>query len=270
MKRKLLKELIKWKAGKNRKPLIIQGARQVGKTYLLKHFGQEYYENTVYINFDNPDSDITELFSGQINPSRIIEFLSLKFALTIRPAETLIIFDEVQELPRALTALKYFQEEAPEYHVVASGSLLGVALHSGTSFPVGKVSYLRLQPMDFEEYLWAVGKKDKVKYLAEQLDDQPAVFDDELKDDLYQYLSIGGMPEVVRSWVTDKDLDAAQRILSAIVADYQNDFGKHTDAATAEKINFIWQSIPAQFAKENHKFVYGVARDGARDRDYWQ
>jgi predicted AAA+ superfamily ATPase len=267
MKRKMLTELIKWKNSQDRKPLLLQGARQVGKTYLLKQFGAEYYQDTIYINFENPDSDVVELFAGQISPTRIIEFLSLKYAKTIEAANTLIIFDEVQELPRALTSLKYFQEDAPAYHVIASGSLLGVGLHAGTSFPVGKVNYLRLQPLDFEEYLWAMGKADKVQYITDNPEDQQITFNDELKDDLYQYLALGGMPEAVQAWVTKKDFAVSQKILSAIVTDYQNDFSKYTSNLVAEKIKHVWQSIPAQFAKENHKFVYGVARPGARARD---
>lgn len=263
-----MEDLVEWRSRRGRMPLILEGARQVGKTYLLKRFGDDYFDNTVYVNFDNPDADITELFAGKVEPKRIVEFLSLKYATTIDPDNTLIIFDEIQENTRALTALKYFNESASEYHIVASGSLLGIALHSGTSFPVGQVDHLRLEPMDFEEYLWALGKEEKADYIRENPEDKQITFGDELKDDLYHYLSIGGMPKAVLEWTTQHDFESVERILHAILADYQNDFTKHNDNTTAEKMRYVWQSIPSQFAKENHKFVYGVAREGARAREY--
>ena len=169
MDRILMSNLVKWKQSASRKPLILEGARQVGKTYLLKAFGSEQYKNTVYINFDNIDPDIQQLFEGAIQPTRILEFLAIKFSMAISPADTLIVFDEIQELPRALSSLKYFAEEAPEYHVVAAGSLLGVTLHPGTAFPVGKVDFLRLEPLSFEEFCWAADLGEKIAYTRKDI-----------------------------------------------------------------------------------------------------
>lgn len=266
MQRKILKELIKWKNKADRLPLVVTGARQVGKTYILKEFGQNNYENVVYLSFDAKNSDFSTLLANTTNPKEIISFLSLQSNTTILPEKTLIIFDEIQEEPSAFTLLKYFAEDAPEYHIAVAGSLLGVALHSGTSFPVGKVTYLNLDPLDFEEFLWALGKENITNHLKNNID-KANDFNVELKNDLYQYLAIGGMPKAVKKWVDDKDIEAVEKILEDILLDYQNDFSKHTDNATAEKIRYIWQSIPAQFAKENHKFIYGIAKDGARARE---
>jgi predicted AAA+ superfamily ATPase len=220
------------------------------------------------LNLDNPSGDIKQLFAGRVEPKRIVEFLSIRFGKTIVPEKTLIIFDEIQETERALTALKYFCEDAPEYYVAASGSLLGIAMHPGTSFPVGKVEHLRLEPMDFEEFLWALGKQEKTAYVREHALDAQITFNDEFRDDFYQYLVIGGMPEVVKMWVEKRDFEAAERVLENILHDYQADFSKHLDNTTAERVNFVWQSIPSQFAKKNHKFLYGTVRSGARARDY--
>lgn len=267
MKRKLLENLKEWKNKVGRKPLIIQGARQVGKTYLLKQFGESCYENTVYVNFDRLEPDIERLFSGSIEPSRIIEFLSIKYSTTIKPGKTLLIFDEIQELPRALTSLKYFYEDSPEYHVVAAGSLLGVALHRGTSFPVGKVDFLRLDPLSFEEFCWALNLEDKLGYIRSNLADG-SLFSEELSDAFDKYITIGGMPEAVMEWLQTKDIKRVERVLRAILDGYRNDFSKYADATLAERINQVWQSIPSQFAKESKKFVYGVIKSGARAREY--
>ena len=267
MDRILMSNLVKWKQSASRKPLILEGARQVGKTYLLKAFGSEQYKNTVYINFDNIDPDIRQLFEGAIQPTRILEFLAIKFSMAINSADTLIVFDEIQELPRALSSLKYFAEEAPEYHVVAAGSLLGVTLHPGTAFPVGKVDFLRLEPLSFEEFCWAAGLKEKIAYARKDIP-QNNNFKGEFADAFQQYMVVGGMPRAVAEWFESKDINAVDEVLGAIISAYKNDFSKHTDPMQTERMNLVWQSIPSQFAKENRRFVYGVARPGARAREY--
>lgn len=267
MKRELTDDLLKWKQNKNRKPLIIEGARQVGKTYLLQDFGRQYYENTVYVNFDQIDPDIQELFAGSINPSRILDFLAIKFSTVINPESTLIIFDEVQALPRALSSLKYFAEDAPEFHVVAAGSLLGVTLHPGTSFPVGKVDFLRLEPLSFKEFCWAAGLEGKIGYALKHITKDHS-FGSDFTDILWQYMVVGGMPRAVVEWLDTKDMTAVDEVLSGIISSYRNDFSKHADPSLSERMNLVWQSIPSQFAKENRRFVYGVARPGARAREY--
>lgn len=267
MKRILTDDLIKWKNSSSRKPLVLEGARQVGKTYLLKSFGAEQYKNTVYVNFDNLDPDISQLFEGAINPSRIIEFLAIKFSTAISPKDTLIIFDEVQELPRALSSLKYFAEDAPEYHLVAAGSLLGVTLHPGTAFPVGKVDFLRLEPLNFEEFCWAAGLEEKINYTLKDFELNNN-FKSEFSDAFRQYAVVGGMPRAVKEWFDSKDMNVVEEVLGAIINAYKNDFSKHTDPTQAERMTLVWQSIPSQFAKENRRFVYGLARPGARAREY--
>ncbi len=267
MKRKLLENLKEWKDKQGRKPLIIQGARQVGKTYLLKQFGETYYENTVYINFDRSEPDIERLFSGSIEPSRIVDFLAIKYSTVIKPGKTLIILDEIQELPRALASLKYFYEDAPEYHVVAAGSLLGVALHRGTSFPVGKVEFLHLDPLSFEEFCWAQGLEEKMQYVRNNLS-EGELFGQDFSDAFDKYIAIGGMPEAVTEWHQSKDIKKVERVLRAILDGYRNDFSKYADTTQAERINQVWQSIPSQFAKESKKFVYGAVKSGARAREY--
>lgn len=267
MKRELTEKLIKWKSSHSRKPLILEGARQVGKTYLLQQFGTEHYQNVIYVNFDRIDPDIAELFTGAITPSRIIDFLAVKYGQAISPTGTLIIFDEVQELPRALSSLKYFAEDAPEYHIIAAGSLLGVALHSGTSFPVGKVDFLRLEPLNFEEFCWANGLEQKIDY-SHKSSDNYTHFAGEFSDAFTQYMAVGGMPRVVVEWCESRDMQAVDEILRGILASYRNDFSKYTDPSQAERINYVWQSIPSQFAKETKRFVYGLARPGARAREY--
>ena len=187
--------------------------------------------------------------------------------MTLYEHESLIIFDEVQELPRALASLKYFAEDAPEYHIVAAGSLLGVTLHPGTSFPVGKVDFLRLEPLSFEEFCWALGLKDKMEYMCQDLQ-QNNLFKDELTDAFWQYMVVGGMPRAVVEWLDSKNMAAVDEVLTGILHSYRNDFSKHTDPLQAERMNLIWPSIPAQFAKEHRRFVYGVARPGARAREY--
>lgn len=270
MKRKLLEQLLGWKKSKNRLPLLLEGARQVGKSYLLKTlFGEKYFEKVVHVNFEKADSELTNLFEGNIQPQRVIDYLALKFNTAINQDDTLILFDEIQEVPRALTSLKYFAEDAPEYHVVATGSLLGVALHSGTSFPVGKVNRLRLYPMDFEEFCWANNMQkhteeahDAIKSLKKPL------ISSGFKDLFQQYLAIGGMPAAVSAWIESKNIDIVEMILKNILADYKDDFSKHTTNTESRRIANLWQSVPRQFAKENRKFVYKTIEPSARGRDY--
>ncbi len=267
MKRKVLQELIKWKNSPERKPLILEGARQVGKTYLLRDiFGQEQYEDVLYLNLQNPSPEVLGLFEGSIEPQRLVDQLELLFHKDIIPGKTLIFLDEIQWVPRALTSLKYFCEELPEQHVVAAGSLLGVFIHPEASFPVGKVNTLRLEPMDFEEFLWAKGEEDLTEHI--KLQPSNTIFKAKLIDLLREYLFVGGMPEVVKEWVQNHDVVRAESVQRQILMDYMRDFSKHVDGTLAAKIRLVFDSLPAQFAKANDKFLYGVVREGARARDY--
>ena len=261
-----MSELVKWKDEDSRKPLLLEGARQVGKTYLLNEFGKRYFKNVVYINFQDPSPKLVELFKGSIDPKRLIPMLELHFEVKISPTDTLLIFDEVQEVPRALTSLKYFCENAPEYHVAAAGSLLGVFLHKGTSFPVGKVNTLKLEPIDFEEFLWANNREKIVEYLKSNPDE--TTFNDILSDLFKQYLYVGGMPAVVDSWLKDKDVKKVNKIQKETLGNYRKDFIKYTDDTTAVRIRQVFESLPSQFAKKNDKFLYGTIRSGARAREY--
>ncbi|HIS87305.1 MAG TPA: ATP-binding protein [Candidatus Caccenecus avistercoris] len=268
MQRFIMEKLIDWKNDKNRKPLILKGARQVGKTYILQEFGANYYENTAYFNFDH-DYGLAELFLNTKDPKRIIEQLSLAAGKKINPNTTLIIFDEIQECPNALNSLKYFCEEASEYHVACAGSLLGIRL-SKISFPVGKVDFLNLYPMTFSEFLIADGAENLVLAMRQikEIQKIPKLFEDQLIEKLKVYYIIGGMPEAVSSWVNDKDIEKVNKIQKNILDSYENDFSKHTDASEANKISLIWNGIPSQLAKENKKFIYQVIKEGARAREY--
>ena len=263
-----MEKLIDWKNDKNRKPLILKGARQVGKTYILQEFGANYYENTAYFNFDH-DYGLAELFLNTKDPKRIIEQLSLAAGKKINPNTTLIIFDEIQECPNALNSLKYFCEEASEYHVACAGSLLGIRL-SKISFPVGKVDFLNLYPMTFSEFLIADGAENLVLAMRQikEIQKIPKLFEDQLIEKLKVYYIIGGMPEAVSSWVNDKDIEKVNKIQKNILDSYENDFSKHTDASEANKISLIWNGIPSQLAKENKKFIYQVIKEGARVTEY--
>ena len=266
MKRLLIEELILWKNKQGRKPLILQGARQVGKTWLLKTFGAECFEEICYINFEQNNS-VNHIFEGSINPERIIEQLSVFHGKRIQPEKTLIIFDEVQEVPRALTSLKYFTEEAPEYAICCAGSLLGVALHQGTSFPVGKVEFLTLQPLSFREFLLANGEELLLNYVMNGNLDTNA-FTEKLQEHLKRYFIIGGMPAAVQSWLDTQDFFEVEKIQEQLLSAYEGDFSKHAPSNLIAKIRSVWQSIPSQLAKENKKFVYGMVREGARAREY--
>ena len=268
MERKIMKELLEWKEDKDRKPLILRGARQVGKTYILKQFGEENYKNVAYFNFDH-DTELYQLFKNTKDPKRILEQLSFVCGKAIGPKNTLIIFDEVQECPDALNSLKYFNEEANEYHIVAAGPLLGIRL-SHTSFPVGKVDFLDMYPMTFSEFLVADGLKNLVDYMESinGFENIPEIFFSRLEEKLKAYFIIGGMPEAVNSWVTEKDISKVNKIQENILNAYEEDFSKHTTAIEANRISIIWNSIPSQLAKDNKKFLYQVSKEGARAREY--
>lgn len=268
MQRFIMEKLINWKNNPNRKPLILKGARQVGKTYILKQFGKENYENVAYFNFDH-DNGLASLFLNTKNPKRIIEQLTLVDGKKINPGTTLIIFDEIQECSDALNSLKYFCEETPEYHIVCAGSLLGIRL-SKTSFPVGKVEFLNLYPMTFSEFLMADKCENLVEFMRQIIDinEIPKIFETQLIEKLKIYYIIGGMPEAVNSWVNDKDIEKVNNIQSNILSSYENDFSKHTDNNEANKISLIWNGIPSQLAKENKKFIYQAIKQGARAREY--
>lgn len=267
MYRYAIEELYKWKNSKYRKPLIIEGARQVGKTWLMKEFGQQAYENMVYINFDS-NSQMSELFSADLNIERIMLGLELYVGHKINPENTLLIFDEIQEVPKALSSLKYFYENAPQYHIVCAGSLLGIALHGGTSFPVGKVDFLKLYPLSYKEFLQAIINERFVDLLEHQDYKMITSFKQTYIDALKQYYFVGGMPEAVLHFAENKDFNEVRSIQKRILSAYEQDFSKHAPNEIVPKIRMIWNSIPAQLAKENKKFIYGLVREGARAKDY--
>ena len=268
MKRFVLNELIKWKESKYRKPLILKGERQIGKTYILKQFGEENYEGVAYFNFDH-DEDLYNLFNNTKDPKRILEQLSFIYGKAILPGKTLIIFDEIQECPNALNSLKYFQEEANEYHIACAGSLLGIRL-SHTSFPVGKVEFLNMYPMTFSEFLIADNCENLVEYIKsiKEIVNIPDIFFNQLEEKLKAYFIIGGMPEAVNAWVNEKDIELVNNVQENILKGYESDFSKHTQNSEANKISLIWNSIPSQLARDNKKFLYQTIKEGARAREY--
>lgn len=267
MYRMAMEQLQKWKAKKHRKPLIIRGARQVGKTWLMKEFGASEYETVVYINFDNNER-MKNLFEGSLEVERLVTGLELYAGHKIDPGSTLLIFDEVQEVPKALTSLKYFNEDAPQYQIICAGSLLGVALHQGTSFPVGKVEFLDLYPLSFFEFMMAMGKEQHVKLLQKSDFDMATTFKQDYIDLLKHYYYVGGMPEVVQAFADDHDFNEVREIQQRILAAYEQDFSKHAPNEAVPRIRMLWNSIPAQLAKENKKFIYGLIKEGARAKEY--
>ena len=267
MYRTAMESLLNWKRKKNKKPLIIRGARQVGKTWLMKEFGKTAYKETVYINFDN-NIRMQTLFNGDLSIERILMGLELYTGHKIDAENMLLIFDEIQEVPKALTSLKYFNENAPEYQIMCAGSLLGVALHQGTSFPVGKVEFLDLYPLSFFEFMRAMGKEQYVGLLKEDGFNMAATFRQEYVDLLKHYYYVGGMPEVVLSFSENKDFNEAREIQQRILAAYEQDFSKHAPNEAVPRIRMLWNSIPAQLAKENKKFIYGLVKEGARAKEY--
>ena len=267
MYRTAIEKLLKWKQSKNRKPLIIQGARQVGKTWLMREFGRQAYADTVYINFDS-NSRLKELFASDLDTERLIMGLELYIGHKIDPNNSLLIFDEVQEVPRALSSLKYFYEDAPQYHIICAGSLLGIALHQGTSFPVGKVDFLKLYPLSFKEFLIASGK-ERFSDLLDKKDFQMITsFKQTYIDALKQYYFVGGMPEAVKDFIENKDFNNVREIQKRILAAYEQDLSKHAPNEIVPRLRMLWNSIPSQLAKENKKFIYGLVREGARAKDY--
>ena len=267
MYRIAIEKLYKWKESKRRKPLIIEGARQVGKTWLMKEFGEKAYQDTIYINFDS-NSRMSELFSEDLNVDRLIMGIELYAGKKIDPDHTLLIFDEVQEVPKALSSLKYFYENAPQYHIVCAGSLLGIALHGGTSFPVGKVDFLNLYPLSFKEFLMATTGERFAELLENQDYQMVNAFKQTFIDALKQYYFVGGMPEAVESFVEEKDFNEVREIQKRILSAYEQDFSKHAPIEIVPKIRMVWNSIPSQLAKENKKFIYGLVREGGRAKEY--
>lgn len=267
MYRIALEKLLTWKQSKRRKPLIIEGARQVGKTWLMKEFGKQAYADTVYINFDS-NSRMAELFASDLDTDRLIMGLELYAGRKIDPDSSLLIFDEVQEVPRALASLKYFCENAPQYHIVCAGSLLGIALHHGTSFPVGKVDFLKLYPLSFKEFLMATDKERFAELLDKQDFDMVTNFKQTYIDSLKQYYFVGGMPEAVQSFAENKDFNEVREIQKRILAAYEQDFSKHAPNEIVPRLRMLWNSVPSQLAKENKKFIYGLVREGARAKDF--
>lgn len=266
MERSIYSSLKKWKESPTRKPLILQGARQVGKTYILKEFGAREYSEVVYINCDD-NNDMQNMFVDY-DVDRIIRSLSAISGVSIKPSTTLLILDEIQEVERGLASLKYFCEKAPEYHVAVAGSLLGITLHEGTSFPVGKVDMLYMYPMDFEEFLLAMGKEQLVELLRSNSWAALTPLRGMLTELLRQYYFVGGMPEAVKTYVERGDIWEVRSIHSKIIDAYRNDMSKHVPKQQVQRINMVWNSIPSQLARDNKKFIYGALRKGARANDF--
>ncbi len=267
MYRAVIEDLRRWKQSANRKPLILQGARQVGKTYILKEFGRLEYAQTVHVSFDR-DEKARQFFNEGGSAERLIRLLSAHTETDIKPTDTLIILDEIQECPAALEALKYLQEETPQYHIVVAGSLLGISLHGNASFPVGKVDMMRMFPMTYEEFLVALGKHNLLKTLQEQDWDIINTLSGNYIDLLRQYYYVGGMPEAVLAYSEGRGLQEVRQIQERILSAYRYDFSKHAPANEVPRINMVWDSIPAQLAKDNKKFIYGALKKGARAAQY--
>lgn len=267
MERHLLHELKRWKDSPHRKPLILKGARQVGKTWLMREFGKRYYQKVAYVNFDN-NPRMQQVFTEDFSIDRLLLAINAETGVAITPEDTLIIFDEIQEAPNAIASLKYFCEEAASYHIVAAGSLLGVAIHGGDSFPVGKVNTLRVYPMTFVEFLHAVGE-DGLATLLEQGDWKLIdTFQDKFTAWLKNYYYVGGMPEAVKIFAETRDYQSVRRMQSELTEMYEADFGKHVDARELPRVRMVWNAIPVQLAKENKKFFFGQVKKGARARDW--
>lgn len=262
MKRSAIKCLYDWKQSDRRKPLIMLGARQVGKTWLMREFASEAYEKSAYVNFED-DEMLKGMFASDFDIPRIINTIQWSTGVTI-DEDTLIILDEIQEAPRGITALKYFAEKAPQYHVMAAGSLLGIAMHQNDSFPVGKVDFIHLYPLSFFEFLEAAGECKMVELL--QVKDWPMItmFRSKFEERLRQYYFVGGMPAAVSAFIDNGNLAAVRTIQKGILEAYERDFFKHAPAIDVPRIRMVWKSIPAQLAKENKKFIYGVLKEGAR------
>ncbi|WP_037972854.1 ATP-binding protein [Succinivibrio dextrinosolvens] len=266
MYRTVYEELLKWKNSVYRKPLILNGARQTGKTWLLKEFGKKEYKNMAYINCDNNPA-MQNVFTD-FDTSRLIRIFSALSGETIKPNSTLIVLDEVQQVPLALTSLKYFCENEPEYHIAVAGSLLGIGLHSGTGFPVGKVEEINIFPMSFMEFLLASGNSNLTELIHERNWEYISALSPKLEDLLRQYYFVGGMPEVVDYFLKSQDLNGTRAIQKRIIKNYRDDFSKHVPANQLTKVEMVWNSIPSQLAKENKKFIYGKLKKGARAKEF--
>ena len=267
MERDKLKDLVSWKKSPSRKPLIIRGARQTGKTWLMREFGRLHYSQTVYLNFEK-NRRLQGLFTDDFDIKRVITALQAESGLTIKADNTLLIFDEIQEIPEAITSLKYFQEDATGYHVIAAGSLLGVALHSGVSFPVGKVQFMDLFPMTFPEFLKATGVGKLAEILLKNDWKLITLFKTQYINRLRQYYYVGGMPEAVLKFSQDNNFIEVREIQKAILDAYELDFSKHVPSGMVPRIRMLWNSLPSQLAKENRKFIYGLVKEGSRAKDY--
>lgn len=269
MDRHIMKQLLNWKNSPYRKPLILKGVRQVGKTWILKEFGRQFYENTAYFNFDE-NEEYRQFFETTKDVNRILQNLMLVSGQKILPEKTLIVFDEVQDCPNVINTMKYFCENAPEYHVTCAGSLLGIALARPSSFPVGKVNFMQIDPMTFMEFLIANGDENLAVYLdsIETLEPIPDAFFNPLYEKLKMYYVTGGMPESVRMWTEARDVAVMQEALADIIGAYERDFAKHPGVSEFPKISMIWKSIPSQLARENKKFIYKAVKEGARAREY--
>ena len=267
MERKLLIKLEQWKNKIKRKPLIIQGARQVGKTWLMREFGSRCFQDTIYINFDNNET-MKNVFEIDFDISRIISAIKIEYGKSFNPENTLIIFDEIQEAPKALAALKYFNENAPQYAIIAAGSLLGVALHQGTSFPVGKVDFMQLYPLDFSEFICALGEVQLAELLNQNDYELINAYSNKYIELLKKYYYIGGMPEAVQTYIDTDDFYEVRDVQKNLLKYYEEDFSKHAPKEVVPRIMMVWNSIPSQLAKENRKFIYGSMREGARAKDF--
>jgi predicted AAA+ superfamily ATPase len=267
LERRLMKKLIEWKDSPRRKPLILKGARQVGKTWLMKNFGRQYYQKTAYINFDHNER-MKNVFSLDFSIDRILLAINAETGVKVTPGDTLIIFDEIQEAPNAITALKYFAENGSEYHVMAAGSLLGMAIHEGVSFPVGKVNILTLHPMSFYEFLKALGEESLAGLLDRKMWDMITAFRDKFIFWLKNYYFIGGMPEAVQLFTETKDYESVRELQKELLTLYEADFGKHIKDRELPRVRMVWNAIPGQLAKENRKFFFGQVKKGARAKDF--
>ena len=260
-------DLIKWMMSKRRKPLVFLGARQVGKTYLLQEFGKKHYKQVAYINFERPGAPV-HLFEVDFDADRIVTILNAYCNIRINAEDTLIVFDEIQAARKGITALKYLYEDAPQYHIIAAGSLLGVGIHPGESFPVGKVELMRLYPMSFYEFLLAMDEQGITDILVKKDLENLSFFKNKLINYLRYYLYVGGMPEAVFNFAANRDWQQVRNIQNQIIDSYRNDFSKHVPKEVLPRVNMVWDSIPSQLSKENKKFIYGVIKEGARAKDF--
>ncbi len=267
MKRELFEKLIKWKNSPGRKPLIIRGARQVGKTWLMKEFGRTNYDQTIYLNFEK-NKRLGNLFTDGFEIKRVITALQAESGFTINPENTLLIFDEIQSVPEAITSLKYFYEDGPQYHIIAAGSLLGMAIHSNVSFPVGKVAFMDLHPLTYPEFLDALNENPLIEILQTCDWRLITAYKSGYIERLRQYYYVGGMPEAVLRFSENNNFREVRDIQKQILESYEHDFSKHAPAAIVPRIRMLWNSIPSQLAKENRKFIYGLVREGSRAKDY--